>query len=74
MNDTDARVIIELPLRDAYVAERQDLRDRMATAGLIVIDEGEEIGHDDWASSNRSDEPAEVKCWWTVWAWRQSAR
>ena len=67
--DADARVIIELPLRDAFSAERQDLRDRMEREGLAIISQGDEIGHDDW-SSGKSDEPAEVKCWWSVWAWR----
>lgn len=69
----EARVVIELPLRDAFAAERQDLRDRMAKLGFIIIDQGEEIGHDDW-SSGKSDEPAEVKCWWSVWAWHHGAR
>lgn len=71
--DADARVVIELPLRDAFAAERQDLRDTMAAAGLAIMKQGEEVGHDDW-SSGKSDEPAEVKCWWSIWGWHHGAR
>jgi len=71
--DTDARVVIELPVRDGFAAERQDFRDRMAKEGLGVIEQGEEIGHDDWSSA-KSDEPAEVRCWWSVWGWHHGAR
>ena len=62
----EARVVVEMPLRDAYVAERQDFRDAMAHIGLVILDEGEETGYDDW-SSNAEDEPLEVRCWWSVW-------
>ncbi|EME82866.1 uncharacterized protein MYCFIDRAFT_136061, partial [Pseudocercospora fijiensis CIRAD86] len=64
-----ARVVIELPLRDAYASERNDFRARMNAIGLHIVDEGEEIGYDDWSSHN-DDEPLEVCCWWAVWAWR----
>lgn len=63
----EARVVIELPLREAYAAERQDLRDRMAGTGLVIVQEGEESGYDDWSSGN---ERAEVRCWWSVWGWK----
>lgn len=63
----DARVIIELPLREAFVAERKDLRDRLCKAGLQLMEEGEESGYDDWVSG---DERAEVRCWWSVWGRR----
>ena len=64
--DHTARVIIELPLREAYVAERQDLRDRLASIGLGVVEQGEEVGYDDWSSGN-GEELTEVRCWWSVW-------
>ena len=64
--DDTARVVIELPLRDAYVAERQDLRDRLASIGLGVVEQGEEVGYDDWSSGN-GEELTEVRCWWSVW-------
>ena len=59
-------MIIELPLREAYVAERQDLRDRLASIGLGVVEQGEEVGYDDWSSGN-GEELTEVRCWWSVW-------
>ncbi|KAK3710719.1 Protein-lysine N-methyltransferase rrg1 [Vermiconidia calcicola] len=62
----EAKVVIELPLRDAYVAERLDLREWMAALGLELLDEGEEVGYDDWTSG---DELTEVRCWWGVWGW-----
>ncbi|KAK3723266.1 Protein-lysine N-methyltransferase rrg1 [Vermiconidia calcicola] len=64
----EARVVIELPLRDAYVAERRDMRERMAKLGLELVDEGEEVGYDDWTSG---DELTEVRCWWGVWGWAE---
>lgn len=63
----DARIVIELPLRDAYVKERQDLRDRLRALGLEILDEGEESGYDDWSYGS---ERTEVRCWWSVWSWR----
>ena len=66
----DARVVIELPLREAFGAERHGLRDWMAKLGLKVLDEGEEVGYDDWADGEDGDELAEVRCWWSVWGWK----
>lgn len=63
--EQNARVVVEMPLRDAYAAERDDFRSRMNAMGLNVIDEGEEVGYDDWSSDD--DEPLEVRCWWSVW-------
>ena len=65
--DKSARVVIELPLRDAYADERQDLRDRLAGIGLRIVEQGEEIGYDDW-SAGQGEELSEVKCWWSIWA------
>ena len=62
----NARVMIELPLREAYVAERADLNTRMRSIGLELTQEGEETGFDDWSHGN---ERAEVKCWWSIWSW-----
>lgn len=67
---SEARVVVELPLRDAYAAERQDLRDRMFALGLAVAEEGEEVGYDDWTDDKDGDDLAEVRCWWAVWAWK----
>ncbi|KXS94184.1 hypothetical protein AC578_1508 [Pseudocercospora eumusae] len=67
-SERHARVVIELPLRDAYANERNDFGARMNAIGLHIVEEGEEMGYDDWSSND--DEPLEVRCWWTVWAWR----
>lgn len=64
----DARVVVELPLRDAYGNERDDFRKRMGNIGLTIVDQGEETGVDDWSSND--DEPLEIRCWWNVWGWR----
>jgi predicted nicotinamide N-methyase len=66
--DLNARVIIELPLRDAYAEERQDLRDRLTDIGLRIFEQGEEVGYDDW-SVGQGEELVEVRCWWSVWGW-----
>lgn len=65
----EARVVVEMPLRDTYVAERQDFRDSMGDIGLVSLEEGEETGYDDW-SSNAENDPLEVRCWWSVWGRR----
>ncbi len=64
--DRQARVVIELPLREAYAPEIEDLKHRMEGLGLCVVAQGEESGFDDWASGT---ERQEVVCWWGVWAW-----
>lgn len=64
--DESARLVIELPLREAYADERQDLRDRLAGIGLRIIVQGEEVGYDDW-SAGQGEELSEVKCWWSIW-------
>lgn len=65
----EARVVVELPLRDAYLAERDDFGTRMKEIGLFILEEGEEVGFDDW-SAGSDDEPLEVRCWWSVWGRR----
>jgi len=66
----DARVVVEVPIREAFAAERQDFRGRMKALGLAKVGEGEEIGYDDWSDGKDEDELAEVTCWWSIWAWR----
>ena len=72
----DARVVIELPLREAFAAEREDLRARMGGLGLVVRVEGEEVGFDDWGvgpdgeeEEEEGERKGEVRCWWGVWGW-----
>ncbi|PYH49377.1 S-adenosylmethionine-dependent methyltransferase [Aspergillus saccharolyticus JOP 1030-1] len=56
----DARVVVEMPLRDAYLPQVQDFRQRMGELGLAVVDEGEEVGYDDWESADGGALP--VRC------------
>ena len=58
----DARLALELPLRAAYAPEVQDLRERLDRANISLLEEGEEVGFDDWG-----DGRTEVRCWWSLW-------
>jgi predicted nicotinamide N-methyase len=71
--DAQARAVITVPRRDGFEAEVQDFHSRMLAAGLHVIEDGEEVGYDDWASKhNDCDEGdlAQVECHWSIWAWQ----
>jgi predicted nicotinamide N-methyase len=69
--DTNAKVVVEFPLRDAYLPEVKDFRDRMIQLGLHVLAEGEERGYDDWGSAEEDDNEAGlVRCWWSCWGRR----
>lgn len=57
-----ARVVVEIPLRDGFDGEREDFARRMEAAGLVVKMEGVEGGLDDWGTG-------EVQCRWSVWGW-----
>lgn len=65
----DARVVTEMPLRDAYLPQVQEFRQRMVQLGLGVIEEGEETGYDDWEGAD--GDVLAVKCWWSVWGWSE---
>lgn len=65
----NARVVVEMPLRDAYLPQVQEFRSRMAGLGLAVVQEGEETGYDDWESAN--GDALAVRCWWSVWGWSE---
>lgn len=67
--DSESRVIVEMPLRDAYLPQVEDFKQRMHAIGLHVLDQGDEIGYDDWESKDGAS--LEVRCWWTVWAWEE---
>lgn len=62
-----ARVVAEMPLRDSYLPQITEFRQRMGKLGLVVVAEGEEIGYDDWESADGDALP--VKCWWSIWGW-----
>lgn len=59
-----SRFILELPLRQGYDKERQDLRMRLEEF-MVVVEEGRDLGHDDWEAAD--GQAAEVECWWSVW-------
>ena len=68
--DMNARVVLEMPLRDAYLPQVQDLRQRLGKLGLSVVEEGEETGYDDW--ENADGGALEVRCWWSIWGWGET--
>jgi predicted nicotinamide N-methyase len=71
--DHGARVVVEFPYRDAYLPEIASFRKEMARIHLQILDEGEEVGYDDWAQTigNRGeDDRALVTCWWSCWGRR----
>ncbi|CAL8583544.1 Protein-lysine N-methyltransferase rrg1 [Xanthoria parietina] len=68
--DLAARVVIELPLREAYAPEIRELKSRMAESGLMTLVQGTERGFEDWEENQRGMEKTEVDCWWAVWRWR----
>ena len=65
-----ARVVIELPFRSAEPSEHEGLRGRMREEGFVLVEEGEEVGYDDWEDLRVSGGQLEVRCWWSVWRWR----
>ncbi|KAA8651444.1 hypothetical protein EYZ11_011916 [Aspergillus tanneri] len=65
----DARVVAEMPLREAYLPQIEEFRQRMTDIGLAVVDEGEEIGYDDWEKADGT--ALEVRCWWSIWGWSE---
>ncbi|KAL8723841.1 MAG: hypothetical protein Q9181_007148 [Wetmoreana brouardii] len=67
--DVDARVVIELPLREAYVPEVEELKTRLGKLGLEIQAEGLESGLEDWESAQEALERTKVLCWWAVWRW-----
>lgn len=68
--DPNARLVLEMPLRDAYLPQIEDLRQRLGKLGLAVVEEGEETGYDDWESADGG--ALEVRCWWSVWGWSET--
>ncbi|KAL8880531.1 MAG: hypothetical protein Q9192_007993 [Flavoplaca navasiana] len=68
-----ARVVIELPLREAYAAEIAELKVRMAGLDLTVLVEGTESGIEDWEDNHPGNERTQVICWWAVWQWIPSS-
>lgn len=63
--DSRSRVVVEFPLRDAYSPQLTEFKQRMVSHGLLMLQDGEEVGYDDWEGHN--GEPVQVRCWWSVW-------
>lgn len=68
--ERSARVVIELPFRSEVPPEHEDLRGRMREGGFVLVEEGEEVGFDDWEDLSEEGGQLEVRCWWSVWRWR----
>lgn len=65
-----ARVVVELPLRDAYIPEVENFKKEMKARGFNLLMHGKEVGYDDWGGARRDEqEKPEVTCWWGVWGW-----
>lgn len=63
-----ARVVVELPLREVYIDVVRNFWSLMRKKGLELVDEGKEVGRDDWGSESDGEE---MKCWWGVWKWME---
>ncbi|KAL8840176.1 MAG: hypothetical protein Q9176_004024 [Flavoplaca citrina] len=72
--DARARVVIELPLREAYAPEIAELKVRMEGLDLTVLAEGTESGIEDWEDNHPGNERTQVMCWWAVWQWIPSTQ
>ncbi|MDI1490399.1 MAG: Protein-lysine N-methyltransferase rrg1 [Ramalina farinacea] len=67
----EAKVFTVLPFREMELDYHGELREQMATKGFRVLEEGEEVGVEDWYNSGANGaERAEVRCWWCVWGWQ----
>ena len=64
----DARVMVELPLRDCYAPEVHDFQRRMLSSGFLLLSQGKESGTEDWQT--HSGERIQVDCWWGIWKWQ----
>ena len=67
--DGGARAVVELPFRSAEPPEHEELRGRMRGAGFVVVEEGWEVGFEDWEDLRAGGGRLEVRCWWCVWRW-----
>ena len=67
------KVFIELPIRKTSEDEHGKLRQELGVKGLQIVEEGEEVGYDDWEEQAKrvrgGMERVEVRCWWSVWQW-----
>ncbi|RPA86401.1 hypothetical protein BJ508DRAFT_368467 [Ascobolus immersus RN42] len=59
-----ARFVLEIPIREGYSWERDEVRRLLEEGGLEVVGEGRGVGRDDWGGG-------EVEGWWSVWTWKK---
>lgn len=64
----NARILVELPYRDMDRNYHQELGDTMTEKGFECLDQGNEVGYEDW---KKWDGRVQIKCWWSVWGWNQ---
>jgi D-xylulose reductase len=72
LKDSDARVVVELPRRLGFEQDLKDFQTQMEAVGLVILDEDEETGFDDWGDGRAEDQL--VHCWFTVWGWKCKSR
>ena len=72
-----ARVVVEFPLRQRYEDVREDFWKRMLANGFSLVEDGVDVGWDDWGGGVYGNqggevEQAEVRCWWGVYMWTEN--
>ena len=69
--EKNAKILTVLPFREMELDYHAELREQMAAKGFHMLEEGEEVGVEDWYNSSANGaERAEVRCWWCVWGWQ----
>jgi predicted nicotinamide N-methyase len=62
--DGQARVVVEVPIRERAGGLVEMLKEEMKARGLQLRNEGQEEGWEEMGS-----EEGRVRCWWAVWEW-----
>ena len=65
----DARLVLGLPIREAYIPQIDELWQLLSDIGLSVLEEGELHGTDDWIDVH--GERVSVKVKWAAWCWKK---
>lgn len=65
----DARLILGLPVRKAYLPQINEIWCLLFDMGLSVLEDGELHGTDDWTDAH--GERVSVRVKWAVWAWKE---
>lgn len=66
--DKDARVALEIPMREAYKAEFEELKSRLVELGLRLKHSHMDLGTEDWPAAE-GQEIVGVVAWWGVYEW-----